>query len=224
MSLRGARRSITLVFLANGLLFGSWAARIPALDDRLDLSEGELGIALAFLAVGALVAMPSAGAWAARRGSRRPVRVALLGVCFVPALAAAAPSYAALLALALVFGVVNGALDVVMNTQGSTIERRSERLLLGRLHAAFSGGGLLGAASGAGAAAAGVDARVHLLAAGLLCLVAVWPTTRALLHGDGDSAGEGHAFARPDRALLGLGVLAFCCLLAEGAAADWGGV
>jgi len=220
----GARRAVALIFLANGLLFGSWAARIPALQDRLDLSEGTLGIALAFLALGALVAMPAAGAWASRAGSRRPTRLAFVGVVLAPALAASAPTYATLLAAAFVFGVVNGALDVVMNTQGTTVERRCGRLLLGRLHAAFSGGGLLGAASGAGAAAVGLDARLHLAIAGAVMFAVVFPLTGALLRGDGDRSRREPTFSRPEPALVALGVLAFCCLLAEGAAADWSAV
>jgi MFS family permease len=221
---RGARRAVALVFLANGLLFGSWAARIPALQDRLELSEGSLGIALAFLALGALVAMPVAGTWAARAGSRRPTRVAFVGVAVAPALAATAPSYATLLAAAFVFGAVNGALDVVMNTQGTTVERRSGRLLLGRLHAAFSGGGLIGAATGAAAAGADVDPQVHLAIAGAVTFAAIFPLTGALLRGDGDRSRREPTFSRPEPALLALGFLAFCCLLAEGAAADWSAV
>ncbi len=40
-----------------------------------------------------------------------------------------------------------------------------------------------------------------------------------------DAAGEGEpAFARPTRALLGLGVISFCVLLGEGAMSDWSAV
>ena len=48
--------------------------------------------------------------------------------------------------------------------------------------------------------------------------------TRALLPASADASPEAHSFARPTRALWALGVLAFCCLLAEGAAADWSAV
>ena len=42
---RAARRSVSVVFFLNGLLFGSWAARIPAVKERLDISDGALGLA-----------------------------------------------------------------------------------------------------------------------------------------------------------------------------------
>ena len=48
---RRARGAVAAVFFFNGLLFGSWAARIPAVSDRLSLSHGELGaLAVAGLA------------------------------------------------------------------------------------------------------------------------------------------------------------------------------
>ena len=68
------RAAVTAIFLLNGLLFGAWAARIPAIRDRLDLSDGELGLALAFLPSARILAMPLAGGFAARVGSRRATR------------------------------------------------------------------------------------------------------------------------------------------------------
>lgn len=218
-----AARAVGLVFFVNGALFGAWASRIPAVREDLGLTEGQLGIALAGVAGGALVAMPLAGAWAASAGSRRPLRSLLAAMCATPVLVTAAPSFALLVAAAVLLGFANGGLDVSMNTQGATIERRRGRLLLGRLHAAFSGGGLAGAATGALATAAGMDQTLHLAIAGALCAAVTVPATRALLH---DDATRRHAptFARPSRPLLALGLLAFCSLLAEGAAADWSAV
>src|SRR4029077_21099473 len=78
---RRARGAVTAIFFLNGLLFGAWAARIPAIRDRLALSDGELGLALALLPVGAIIAMPLAGALAARAGSRRAPRAAFAFAC-----------------------------------------------------------------------------------------------------------------------------------------------
>jgi MFS family permease len=222
--LRTAARAIAVVFFVNGVLLGSWGARIPAIRDRLDLTAGQLGIALAGVAAGALVSMPLSGAWSARSGSRRPTTVGILAMCALPAVAAAMPSLPLLVVGALALGAMNGAVDVAMNTQGTTIERLRGRLLLGRLHAAFSAGGLVGAGAGALAIAAGLGATEHLLVAGAICALVAYPATRALVGGDAHPDRSEPTFARPSRALLALGVLAFCCLLAEGAALDWSAV
>jgi len=222
---RRARHAVTAIFLLNGLLFGSWAARIPAIRDRLALSDGELGIALAFLPIGAIVAMPLAGALAARVGSRRATRLAYALACLTAGVVALAPSLPALAALALALGVAMGSLDVSMNVHGVTVERRYGRPILSGFHAAFSLGGLAGAALGAVAAAAGVDVRVHLgvVAAASAAIGLTW--SRRFLPGSADAAAaQDPVFVRPPRRLLPLGALAFACLLIEGASADWSGV
>ena len=66
----GPRASITGVFFLNGACFAAWYARIPAIQQDLDLSPGELGLALFGAPVGLLVAQPLAGALAVRHGSR----------------------------------------------------------------------------------------------------------------------------------------------------------
>jgi MFS family permease len=223
-ALRSAARAIAFVFFANGAMLGAWGSRIPAIRDRLELSDGQLGIALAGLAAGALVAMPLAGSWSARAGSRLPTTVFILAMCVMPAAAAAMPSFALLIVAALAVGAANGGVDVAMNTQGSTIEQRRGRLLLGRLHAAFSTGGLVGAASGALAVAAGLGATAHLALAGAVVGSAALVASRFLVGGDEHPDRAAPTFARPTRALMALGILAFACLVAEGAALDWSAV
>jgi MFS family permease len=222
---RRARGAVTAIFFLNGLLFGSWAARIPAIRDRLALSDGELGLALAFLPIGAIVAMPLAGALAARVGSRRATRLAYTVACVTAGVVALAPSLVALALLALALGVGMGSLDVSMNVHGVTVERRYGRPILSSFHAAFSLGGLAGAALGALAAGAGLDVRVHLALVALLCGVVGLVWSRRFLPGSADAA-EAHdpIFVRPPRNLWALGALAFACLLIEGASGDWSGV
>ena len=219
-----ARAAITLVFFLNGALFGAWAARIPAVQGRLGLGEGELAVALAFLAVGSLMAMPLAGRWAARAGSRRATRGLFLAFCAAVAVVTLAPSLPALCVGTFLVGASGGGLDVVMNAQGTTVERHSGRLVLSSLHAAFSAGGLAGAGIAALAAAGGVDVRVQLAGAAMIAAAAGLLATRHLLASETDAAPEGPSFARPDRGLWALGFVAFCSLLGEGAAADWSAV
>ena len=113
-----------------------------------------------------VVAMPLAGA--ARRPPRQPSRDrARRSPCFVPrggrrgaravARVLCAPTFA--------YGATMGSLDVTMNAHGVAVERRYGRPILSGFHAAFSLGGLLGAALGAVAAAADLDVRAHVAVA-----------------------------------------------------------
>ena len=94
---------------------------------------------------------------------------------------------------------------------------------LSSFHAAFSAGGLIGAAAGGLAAAGGVDPAAHFAAVAVaLALVALTAAGRLLPRGN--DGGNAVALVRPPRALVMLGVAAFFTLLAEGAAADWSAV
>jgi MFS family permease len=172
--------------------------------------------------------MPAAGHAASRFGSRPATRVALVAFCAASALAPAAPSLALLCAACVLLGASGGSLDVVMNSHGVTVERQGERPILSSFHAAFSLGGLTGALLGAGGAAAGIDVRVELAALAAASVVVGLVVTRGLLPAAVDATGPVPRAAgrRPglDRRLAILGLLAFCCLLCEGAAADWSAV
>jgi hypothetical protein len=64
-----ARRATTILFFLTGATFASFAARIPALQDRLDLSPGQLSLAFLALNGGAVAGLPGCRAGACwRRG------------------------------------------------------------------------------------------------------------------------------------------------------------
>jgi MFS family permease len=225
--IRAARRAVTVIFLLNGMLMGSWAARIPAVKERLDLGEAQLGLALGLVAAGALVAMPLSGWMSARGGSRRTTRFAFVACCLAIPLPALAPGYALLLPACLLLGAGNGGLDVAMNAHGVAVERRHESPILSSFHAAFSGGALIGASTGGLAASAGLDVRTHLLGVAIVALAVGLLACRALLPADADHAGgeaAGPLLVRPPRALWAVGAIGFCALVCEGATADWSAV
>ena len=152
-----ARIAVTTIFVLNGVLFGSWAARIPAIKERLGVGEAGLGLVLSGIAIGALFAMPLAGWWSARVGSRWTTRAGVAACCLVVPLPALCTSPVSAFALTLLSGTAMGFLDVSMNAHGVAVEKRGTRPILSSFHAGFSAGALLGALAGAAAAGAGLD-------------------------------------------------------------------
>jgi len=59
--MRATRLAIGLFFFGDGLMIGSWAGRIPAVQHHAGLTTSRLGLALFAASLGALVAMPVAG-------------------------------------------------------------------------------------------------------------------------------------------------------------------
>jgi MFS family permease len=214
-------------FFASGVVFASWAARIPEVRDRIHAPPSQLGLALLGIAAGALAAMPLGGRASRRWGSRRVLAGgSAIALCALPLLALA-PNVAILGGLLTLFGLGFGTWDVAMNIQGVEIEKWSERPLMARLHAGFSVGGVVGALIGAGASAAKVPVFVHLLVAAAL-LVALMAVARPPAFTGSridDSAGRQPATGRLLSArLLLLMALIFCAAVCEGAAVDWLGL
>jgi MFS family permease len=216
-----ARFSVAGFYFLNGAVFSGWYARLPAIQDRLDLSAGQLGLALFAAPVGLLCAQPAVGALAARRGSRALVAVAPLYFAAV-VLPALAVDFGTLLIAVLLVGAANGTLDIAMNAQGVAVERAAGKRVFNSLHAAFSFGALAGASVAAGAAAAGVAPLPHLAVCALLGAALAASLAPGLVPDTGHP--EAPRLARPSRRLAAIGVVAFAALLAEGSVFDWSGV
>jgi len=160
--------------------------------------------------------MPRAGGLISRLGSRRVVGATALAYSVMLPLLAVAPNLALLVTSLTLVGAATGSLDVSMNAQAVAVEKGLGRPIMSSFHAAFSLGGLAGAAAGVAPHLAGVAA--FSLAAFVLAYGRMLPA-------GADRGEDGEpAFARPTRALAGLGVIAFCVLLGEGAMADWSAV
>ncbi len=97
-----ARLAVLAIFFLSGFGFASWAVRIPAVQEKLGLGEGLLGVALLGMSVGSLLSMPLAGGLVSRLGSRPVVGATALAYCLTLPLLAVAPSLA-LLVVALAF-------------------------------------------------------------------------------------------------------------------------
>ena len=217
-----AHRATAITFFVTGAVFASFASRIPALQDRLDLSPGELSLAFLALNGGAVAGLPGGSVLAARLGGRSSLR---LGYAVFPAAlvtVALAPGLAWLCVALAVMAAANSVIDVAMNVQGTTIERRLERPLLSGLHAAHSFGVLGGGLAGMGAAAAGLSPLSHFAAIAVVAATAALAATGALIE-DREPRRDGR-WGRPNARLALLGLIAFCAFLCEGGANDWSAV
>lgn len=221
---RAARLAVATIFLTNGLVFANWIARIPEVKQRLGLSEGELGFALLWAAVGALISQPTAGWLIGRFGSRTLTTVMALTFCAVFVSLGLAPNLPLLMLALFVVGASNGALDVSMNAQAALVEGRYGRSIMNSFHGLWSVGGLSGALIGGLAATRGLPINVHFLVVTVLGLVIMFLATRWLLPDAGSTAEHGPSFALPPRPLLLMGLVSFCALVSEGAVADWSAV
>jgi MFS family permease len=222
---------VIAVFFVHGFLFASWTAHIPDLKQHLSLSDGRLGLALLGAPIGSVLAMVLAARILPRVGSRKMVRLALLGYCVTGPFIGLTGSLGTFFIAFLLWGFFQGMLDVSMNTQAIAVERFSARVLMPGFHGSWSCGALVGAVTGASAVALGLSLSTQLLVLAIPCLLVVgWLSTRMIPDrqvGDDPESSRGSRQGRQgvlQRELIILGGIAFCDMLCEGAVADWAAV
>ncbi|MET3810488.1 MFS transporter [Arthrobacter sp. UYEF3] len=233
-NLNAAAAATFLVFGINGLVFASWAARIPAVTDILHITAGQMGSLLLCVAVGSLIALPTAGHVVGRLGTANTVRAggllaAVAGAGVALSLGAAAVPGTAVSLFFLGIGI--GLWDVSQNIEGADVEHRLGRTIMPQFHAAFSGGAFVGALIGAGLSTLGVGLPEHLLAITAVVAVATLIAPRFFLPHTTEpaaAAGEADAVRKPraasawrDGRTLLIGVVVLGATLTEGAGNDW---
>jgi MFS family permease len=220
--------AVFVVFVLNGVVFGSWAARVPALAAQVGANPAGLGLSLFGVSVGLVVSAPVAGRLCAAFGSRAVMVLgAVTGFVVLPALGlTTSPLQLGLVLFAL--GLTVGTLDVSMNIAAVTVTRLLDRPLMPVFHAGFSVGGLLGSVAAALAAAVRWSPLRQFSILAVLGVVAVALVFTSLPA----EAGERSRTRSGDVVVAGpspvrrpvlwvLALIALCSAVAEGASADW---
>ncbi|MEU6638729.1 MFS transporter [Streptomyces rochei] len=222
---RRARYAVAAVFAVHGAVTGSFATRVPWIQDHAGVSAGQLGLALAFPALGASLAMPLAGSVSHRFGARTALRALLALWTLALVLPALAPNLLTLCLALFVYGATAGMSDVAMNALGVEIETRLDKSIMSGLHGMWSAGALVGSAAGTLAAHLGADARLHHgLAATVLTVAGLVACTWVLDLQPAEDEDPPPRFALPPRSAVLIGAVGFCAVFAEGASLDWSAV
>ncbi|MGW9300761.1 MFS transporter [Streptomyces cyaneofuscatus] len=220
-----ARVAVATVFAVHGAVTGSFATRVPWIQDHAGVSAGQLGLALAFPAIGASIAMPLAGRISHRFGARTALRGLLALWTLALILPALAPNLLTLCAVLFVYGATAGMSDVAMNALGVEVENRLDKSIMSGLHGMWSVGALIGSAAGTVAAHSGTDARLHHTIAALVLTALGLLACRNVLDLRSEPDEEPPPrFTLPPKSALIIGAVGFCAVFAEGASLDWSAV
>ena len=220
--LRVQAAAVAAAFMLNGLSFGIWAARIPAVKAQTGLDEAGLGFALLGASVGAVLTMTFGGWLGSKFGTHVMTPLTAVGCAVMTVFIGASSNFASLTISLLIFGVCQGTMDVSMNANGIAVEHAGSGPIISRLHASWSIGAFVGALVSTQVAAFGIPvlpefavAAVGLAIGGVLLRFTMLPDR----HAEG-----GGRLRLPTGPLVLLGALALCGLMAEGSATDWSGV
>jgi MFS family permease len=216
------RLAVSLLFLMNGFVTGSWAPKIPEFKDRLGISESVLGLLILAFGLGSLILMPIAGGFIARMGSQKVVKVTAIMLSPMLLLLTLLPNvWTAAIGMLLLGGFV-GAMDVAMNANAVEVEKSMRRAIMSSCHAYWSLGGLIGAASG-GLIMAHFGVYVHAILVTLVCLsvlAVAWPMILADKPHPDTAKQKLRLPSNPLPWLIGL--VALFSMVPEGTVLDWG--
>ncbi|MDY7083664.1 MAG: MFS transporter [Actinomycetota bacterium] len=227
--LRRGRIATSLAFVLFGTALGVWTSRLPAVKEKLGLSDGRLTFVLLSFAAGCILGLALLGRLSDRLGSSRLLMVAALLEGALLAGAGFAPGLTGLCVVVFCFGAAHGTLNIAMNANAVEVQRAWGRPIMSSFHAIYSIGGFAGALIGGQFARHDIGVGPTFLIAGLGVLVlAAWAGLWVLPSRAATAEPAAESVAAPPAGrsalVVFLGVLVLCTLVGEGAAADWSAV
>jgi len=225
--LKRIRFAVGMFYFGMGLSFATWASRIPDIKTALHLTEGDLGSILFALPVGQLIIMPFSGKMVTKFGSHRILVFSLIMyvLCLVN-LGLATTALQLSLGLFL-FGIFGNLANIAVNTQGVYTEVLFKKTIMSAFHGMWSFAGFTGALVGLGMLALNLTPLHHFMIVGVVVLLMVAFNFKFLVRAKEKIKNKTESkkrFAKPDSALLWLGVIGFCSMASEGVMFDWSGV
>lgn len=213
-------------FYLQGIVFFSWASRIPDITYKLGISDATFGAVLMIMPIAQFVTMAGAGYLISRKGSRWTLTLAALLYPLFLFFVGAASSLPQLCVALAGFGILGNLSNLSVNAEGLNVERLYGKNILSTFHGIWS----LGAFSGAGLGYLMVryclSPLTHYFMIYGLALLLVWTLSPWLPADKQASATEAVEQRRikPDRLTIMLGLIAFCAMICEGTMVDWIGI
>jgi MFS family permease len=203
------------------LIFSTWVTYIPHIADKLGITEGKIGKAIFFSALGAFFMIRICRHIIDKVGIGRYAYFALISYCicfFGPFLAY---NYTSLCVSLFIFGMAGSSFAISLNSLTATIEKQDKIYVMSASHGFWSIGGMIGAATGSFIAALVHNPIIHI---SILVLIILSVETR-FKHHYYWRRGEHVDFVKRRRAhfkpLILIALIGLVIMVSEGAIADW---
>ncbi len=223
-TLLSRRICISLYFFFYGFIFATWASRIPNIQQHLNLSETQLGAVLLAMPVGSFITVPFSGHFTSKFGSRKVVIIASVIYALLLTGIGFSASVLQLTACLFLFGSAGNMFNISVNTQAIALEGLYKKTIISSFHGMWSVAGLAAASLGTYFIGRGFPVRSHFLLNTVIALSFLIISIPYLLTDDVKQYQKRPFFTKPDKAFLGLGIIAFCSMICQGAMFDWSGV
>lgn len=218
------RIAVGTLFFLQGLCFATWASRIPSIQQQLSLSESLLGVILFALPLGSMISLLFSGRLVTRYGSKKiAVNAILLYSLLLPAIGFSNKVPLLIVSLVL-FGAAGNMSNIAINTQAVHVEAKYGKNIMASFHGLWSTAGFVAAGIGTYMIGKGIIPLTHFIIITFVIAGGVAASFQYLVTEEKTTTTAKPLFVKPDKTLLKLGILAFGCMVCEGAMFDWSGI
>jgi predicted MFS family arabinose efflux permease len=210
------------LFACFSLIFSTWVTYIPHIADKIGITEGKIGGAIFFSAVGSFLMIPLANRFVDRIGVGRSTYLSLVVYAFTLFGPFLAYNYGSLCVALFIFGMASSWYAISLNSLTATIEKQDKVYIMIGSHGFWSIGGMVGAASGSFIAALLHNSLIHVSLI-VVFIVGIQTYLRSEYyfrrgeHPSKEKHGKKHI-----KSLFIIAIIGLILMVAEGAIADWG--
>ena len=214
-------RTAGLFFSVNSIFFGSWITRLPDIQERIGIGEGELGLALLGLPLGSVSVMPFISYFIQKYGAGRVTVFISIIFCIISTLPVFATSLLGLFIILILVGISTGAMDIAMNASAAIVEEKKGYPIMSTCHGLWSLGGMIGAASTSILAGLDISGKIQMVVLAFILFGIIAWLSKTMLKVKESQTEKARIFVLPRGILVGLAFIAFCIMLGESAIMDW---
>ena len=218
------RIALSTCFFLSGFCFSSWASRIPTIKAIFNFSEADLGNLLLVMPIASLIGLPISGWMVSKFSSRNPLVLSMLFFAASLFVVGYTTNIVALVIAVAVFSFCMRIINIFMNTQTITLQKKFKRKIIGSFHGIWSAGGLTGVALCTLLLKFNISIATHMLIVTLFTFTAASVAYFYLLKNDRSTSGNKIKFGKPDPFIFYLGILIFFASVCEGGMFDWSSV
>ena len=222
------RVSVSAFYFIQGLVFATWASRIPDIKNLLGMNEAMLGGVLFFIPAGQMTAMALSGWSVSKYGSKRMLLLSATMYSLILILLGSSTSIFQLSVSLFLFGMSANLFNIAINTQAIGVERLYGRSIMASFHGLWSLAGLTGGLISTLTVALDISTLIHFVLIVIIFFTVLLSLKNSVLPRDEQQSKKGatdkKVFIWPDRYVIMLGFMAFGTMICEGTMFDWSSV
>lgn len=215
--------AVGFLFATASLLFGTWVAAIPGIKQRLNFTDGSLGLSLLLSPLGAITGM----LLSTRVFSKIPVGRWMFNgyrtLCVLMILQINSVNRPMFWLCLYLYGLCSFLNGVSANATVNIMEKKTNRLLMSTCHGMYS----LGGAVSAGLAALMISLHIisgwQIVIVAIIIFIIITANQKQLLTHE-DIIHSRSGIKLPSPAILGISFICMVTFMAEGCVADWSAI